>query len=180
MRKGKRMKDSVKKLVYAAVCLALCLVLPFLTGQIPQIGSMLLPMHLPVLLCGYLCGWKWGAAVGFAAPLLRHLLFHMPPMPGAISMAFEMAAYGLIVAILYRKLGKKLPAIYLSLIGAMIGGRIVWGAAQMVVMGINGNNFPMKAFWAGAVTNAVPGIVLQLILVPLIVAALQKAKLTDD
>ena len=97
------MNDSVKKMVYAAMCLALCMVLPFLTGQIPQIGSMLLPMHLPVLLCGYLCGWKWGAAVGFAAPLLRHLLFHMPPMPGAISMAFELAAYGLIVAILYKK-----------------------------------------------------------------------------
>lgn len=174
------MNDSVKKMVYAAMCLALCMVLPFLTGQIPQIGSMLLPMHLPVLLCGYLCGWKWGAAVGFAAPLLRHLLFHMPPMPGAISMAFELAAYGVIVAILYKKLGKKLPGIYLSLIGAMIGGRIVWGIAQTVIMGINGKNFPMAAFWAGAVTNAIPGIVLQLILVPLIVAALQKAKLTDD
>ena len=178
--KEKKMNHSVKKLVYAAVCLALCLVLPFLTGQIPQIGSMLLPMHLPVLLCGFLCGWKWGAAVGFTAPLLRHLLFHMPPMPGAISMAFELAAYGLIVAVLYRKLGKKLPAIYLSLIGAMIGGRIVWGMAQTVILGINGKGFPKAAFWAGAVANAVPGIVLQLVLVPLLVVALQKAKLTCD
>ena len=91
------MRHSVKKLVYSAMCLALCLVLPFLTGQIPEVGAMLLPMHLPVLLCGFLCGGGWGALVGFTAPMLRHLIFSMPPMPGCISMAFELAAYGLVV-----------------------------------------------------------------------------------
>ena len=102
----------IQKLVIAAVCLALCMVLPFLTGQIPEIGSMLCPMHIPVLLCGFLCGAGWGAAVGFTAPLLRHLIFSMPPMPGCISMAFELATYGLIVGVLHKRLGKGLKGIY--------------------------------------------------------------------
>ena len=170
------MDKQVKKLVYSAMCLALCLVLPFLTGQIPEVGSMLLPMHIPVLLCGFLCGAGWGAAVGFTAPLLRHLIFSMPPMPGCISMAFELATYGLIVGMLHKRLGKGLKGIYGSLLCAMVAGRLVWGAAQMVIMGLNGGNFPMSAFVAGAVTSAIPGIVLQLVLLPVLVKALEKAK----
>ena len=78
------MKVSVKKLVFAALCLALCIVLAFLTGQIPQIGGMLSPMHIPVLLCGFLCGWPYALAVGLVAPLLRHLMFGMPPILTAL------------------------------------------------------------------------------------------------
>ena len=81
---------------------------------------MLLPMHLPVLLCGFLCGGGWGALVGFTAPLLRHLIFSMPPMPGCISMAFELAAYGLIVGLLYKRLGKSMKSLYISLLSAMV------------------------------------------------------------
>ena len=165
----------MKKLVYSAMCLALCLVLPFLTGQIPEIGSMLLPMHIPVLLCGFLCGGGWGAAVGFTAPLLRHLLFGMPPMPGCISMAFELATYGFVVGLLHRKLGKGVKGIYVSLICAMAPGRLVWGIAQMAIMGLNGGSFPFSAFVAGAFTSAIPGIVLQLVLLPILVRALEKA-----
>ena len=165
----------MKKLVYSAMCLALCLVLPFLTGQIPEIGSMLLPMHIPVLLCGFLCGGGWGAAVGFTAPLLRHLLFGMPPMPGCISMAFELATYGLVVGLLHKKMGKSMKGVYVSLICAMVTGRLVWGAAQMAIMGLNGGSFPFSAFVAGAFTSAIPGIVLQLVLIPVLVRALDKA-----
>ncbi len=165
----------MKKLVYSAMCLALCLVLPFLTGQIPEIGNMLLPMHIPVMLCGFLCGGGWGAAVGFTAPLLRHVLFTMPRMPACIGMAFELAAYGLIVGVLYRRLGKDLRGIYLSLICAMVGGRLVWGAAQLVIFGLQGTVFPLSAFVSGAVATAVPGIVLQLVLVPVLVRALDKS-----
>ena len=165
----------MKKLVYSAMCLALCLVLPFLTGQIPEIGSMLLPMHIPVLLCGFLCGGGWGAAVGFTAPLLRHLLFGMPPMPGCISMALELATYGFVVGPLHRKLGKGVKGIYVSLICAMVAGRLVWGIAQMAIMGLNGGSFPFSAFVAGAFTSAIPGIVLQLVLLPILVRALEKA-----
>ena len=167
----------MKKLVYSAMCLALCLVLPFLTGQIPQVGSMLLPMHIPVLLCGFLCGGGWGAAVGVTAPLLRHMLFSMPPAPACYSMALELAVYGLVVGLLYKRLGKGMKSIYVSLICAMVAGRLVWGVAQMAIMGLGGGSFPLSAFLAGAVTGALPGILLQLVLIPLLVRALDKAKI---
>lgn len=165
----------MKKMVNAALCLALCMVLPFLTGQIPEIGSMLLPMHLPVLICGFLCGGGWGAAVGLAAPLLRFAVFSMPPMPGCVSMAFELAAYGLVAGLLYRRLAQwGMKGIYCSLICAMVSGRLVWGAAQLVILGLSGGGFPLSAFVAGAFTGAIPGIVLQLAAVPVLVRALEK------
>ena len=126
------MNLSLKKLIYSAVFLALALVLPFLTGQIPEIGSMLCPMHIPVLLCGFICGGPWGAAVGFIAPLLRYVLFQMPPIfPAGLSMAFELAVYGLVSGLLYKALPKKIPFLYASLLIAMVSGRLVWGAARL-------------------------------------------------
>ena len=85
------MSKNLKNMTLAALFLALGLVLPFFTGQIPQIGSMLLPMHIPVFLCGLICGWQYGAAVGFVVPLMRSVLFGMPPLfPTATAMAFEL------------------------------------------------------------------------------------------
>lgn len=170
--------QTVKKLTYSAMALALALVLPFLTGQIPRIGNMLCPMHLPVLLCGFLCGWPWGLAVGFFAPVLRFLLFQRPPMPLWIAMAFELAVYGGMTGLLYRRLPKRLPYIYLTLIIAMICGRLFWGAARFVIAGFTQTVFTFSAFLAGAVTSAVPGILLQLVLIPVLVLALRHARLT--
>lgn len=171
---------SVRKLTYAALCLALALALPFLTGQIPEIGNMLCPMHIPALLCGFLCGWPWGLVVGGIAPVLRSLLFVRPPMFSAIGMAFELAAYGAAAGFLYRKLPKTRGSIYVTLVIAMIAGRLVWGAAQMVLMGLQDNVFTLQAFLAGAVTTAIPGIILQLVLIPVVVMALEKAKLIPE
>ena len=172
------MKKGTRSLVYAAVCLALALVLPFLTGQIPQIGQMLSPMHIPVFLCGFLCGWQWGLLVGFIAPILRSLLFGMPTIfPNACAMAFELATYGLLTGLLYDLLPRKKWAVWLSLVLAMLGGRAVWGLVRSVFAGLQGSRFPFSAFLAGAFTNAIPGIILHLILIPLIVLALQKSKL---
>lgn len=172
-------RNSLMQLIISAVCLALCMVLPFLTGQIPQIGSALSPMHLPVLLCGFLCSWQWGLAVGFLAPLLRSTLFHMPVFyPMALCMAFEMAAYGALCGWLYHRLPRRKSSLYLALIGAMIGGRLVWGAARFLCAGLQPSAFGFAAFWAGAVTSAMPGILLQLILVPILVLALEKARLS--
>lgn len=166
------------KLVYSAVCLALALVLPFITGQIPQIGDMLCPMHLPVLLCGFLCGWQYGLLVGAVAPLLRSSIFGMPHMfPTAAAMTFELAAYGALAGIFYRLLPKKTGYIYVSLLAAQLGGRIVWGPVRYFFTGLAGKEFPMSAFIAGAFTNAAAGIIVQIIIVPLIVLAMQKAKL---
>lgn len=119
---------QIRKLTYAALFLALAMVLPFLTGQIPQIGKSLCPMHIPALLCGFLCGWPWGLAVGLIAPLLRSVTFGMPAMfPDAVVMAFELAAYGAVAGILYRLLPKRLGIgrIYIALAAAMLAGRII-------------------------------------------------------
>ena len=97
-------KNRILKLVLSAMMLAIGFVLPFLTGQIPEVGSMLLPLHLPALICGFVCGWPWGLAVGFVLPILRSLLFGMPPMiPTALCMAFEMAAYGAAAGVLFKR-----------------------------------------------------------------------------
>ena len=154
----------------AALFLALAYVMPFLTGQIPEIGSMLCPLHSPVLLCGFICGWQWGLVIGIAAPLFRSLTLGMPPFfPTAICMAFELAAYGAIVGLMYQILPKKKPYIYCSLLIAMTVGRWIWGIAMYICMGIDGTPFTMTAFIAGAFTNAIPGIILQIILIPLLV-----------
>ncbi len=171
-------ENTVKNIVLAAVCLALCLVLPFLTGQIPQIGSTLCPMHIPVLLAGFLCGPWWAMAVGAAAPLLRFALFGMPPIfPTGTAMCFELAVYGLVSGLLYARLPKKTASIYVSLIGAMLAGRIVWGVVMAVISGVTGSAFTWAAFLAGAFINAVPGIVVHILLIPVAVIALKKAGL---
>lgn len=168
-------------MVTAALFLALGLVLPFLTGQIPTIGSMLLPMHIPVLLCGFVCGWQYGLIVGVVTPLFRSVLFGMPPMmPTAVGMAFELAVYGLICGILYRKLPRKKINIYITLIAAMIIGRLAWGIISLFLYGMMGNAFSVQLFLGGALLNAIPGIVIQLILIPIIVMLLEKAKLMDN
>lgn len=174
------MKNNSKllKMVLAAFFLALSYVMPFLTGQIPEIGSMLCPMHIPVLLCGFLCGWHWGLAVGFTAPLLRSLTLGMPPLfPVAICMAVELAVYGLVSGLMHKYLPRKKTYIYVSLLTAMIVGRLVWGAAMFIVLGIKGGTFTFSAFLAGAVTNAVPGIIVQLVVIPVTVMILDNSKI---
>ena len=169
------MNKRLYRMVTAAFCLALCLVLPFLTGQIPQIGSALAPMHLPVLLAGFLCGPWWALAVGVIAPPLRFMLFGMPPFPAYLAMAFELAAYGLVTGLLYRHLPKKNSSIYISLIIAMLAGRAVWGVAMVTILGLKGAPFGWEAFLSGAFLGAIPGIILQIVLIPVLVMVLEKA-----
>lgn len=175
------MDRSVKKLVFSAMFLALGFVLPYLTGQIPELGAKLCPMHIPVLLCGFVCGWPYGLAVGLLTPLLRSLIVGMPPLfPTAVGMASELAVYGLMTGLLYRLLPKKIGYLYAELLLAMICGRAVWGLVRYLLAGLSNSEFPFEMFFAGAVTDAIPGILVQLALVPLIVAALRKARLIPD
>ena len=176
----KKLHRFVKRLVYASLCLALALVLPFLTGQIPTVGSALCPMHIPVLLCGYLCGGPWAALVGFAAPPLRYFLFSMPPFPTNAAMAVELAAYGLFSGILYRKLPKSRGNLYLSLISSMVLGRLCWAAARALLSEAFGSPLTFPIFLASAFTNAIPGIICHIILIPLLVMALKKANILED
>ena len=171
---------AIRRMVSAAVCLALCMVLPFLTGQIPQVGSALCPMHIPVLLAGFLCGPWWAMAVGAVAPLLRFALFGMPPIfPTGVAMCFELAAYGLVSGLLYARLPKKTANVYVSLLAAMLAGRVVWGIVRVALSGVAGEPFTWAAFMAGAFVNAVPGIIVHILLIPVIVLALRKAGLID-
>ncbi len=171
------MKRTVR-LTLSSMFLAIGQVLPFVTGQIPQIGKMLCPMHFPILLCGFLCGPQYGAIVGFICPLLRSVLFHMPVMyPSAIGMAFELMTYGFVSGLLSQKRrNDSYQSIYLTLIVSMITGRIVWGLAQIVLLGIKGNSFTWNAFITGALLNAIPGILLQLLIIPFLVRMIQKRK----
>ena len=169
-----KQESKTQRLVLAALFLAMAYVMPFLTGQIPEIGSMLCPMHIPVLLCGFVCGWSWGLLVGLIAPLLRSLTLFMPPIyPTAVCMAFELATYGALAGLLHKFLPRKRPFVYVSLLISMIVGRLVWGAAMFVCMGISGKGFPFSTFLAGAVTNALPGIALQVILIPVLVVLVE-------
>ena len=178
---SKDASTRVLKLTYSALYLAIALVLPFLTGQIPQIGSMLCPMHIPALLCGFVCGWPWGMAVGFVSPLLRSVLFGRPDMvPTAVAMAFELVVYGAVSGLLYRALPKKTASIYVSLIAAMVAGRLVWGAVRYLLAGLAHSAFTPALFLAGAVTTALPGILLHIVLIPVLVMAMQKARLILD
>lgn len=173
------MNKTTKNLTLSAMFMAIGMVLPFLTGQIQQIGNMLLPMHLPVFLCGLICGWQYGAVVGFVLPLLRSITFGMPPLfPTATAMAFELAAYGLVAGLLYgRSRWQCVIALYRSLIAAMLAGRIVWGIVQIVLLGLSGSTFTWQMFMAGALLNSIPGIVVQLILIPAIMVALNRTGL---
>ncbi len=171
-------RNNTRDLILAALCLALAMLLPFLTGQIQTIGNMLCPMHIPVLLCAYICGYRWAAAVGFISPLLRYAIFGMPPiMPAGVSMAFELLTYGLVAGLLYEKLKKNTLNIYVSLIISMISGRVVWGIARLIISGVTGTEFTWQLFIGGAVLQAVPGIILHILLIPIIVMALRRAKL---
>jgi len=166
---------SIRKLTFAALFLALGLILPFFTGQIREIGNKLLPMHIPVLLCGFICGWKYGLLVGFITPLLRFSIFSMPAMPNALTMAFELAAYGAISGILYAKLPKNKWRTLLTLLIAMVAGRILWGIASLFIYGIGNSAFTWQMFIGGAILNALPGIILQFILIPILILSLEKA-----
>lgn len=170
--------NNLSKTALSAFFLALAFVMPFLTGQIPEVGSMLCPLHIPVLLCGFICGWPWGLVVGFVAPLLRSVTLGMPVLfPMAVCMAFELAAYGFTSGLMHRILPPKKPYIYCSLLVAMLVGRVIWGIAMFICMGLNGGGFTFAAFIAGAFTNAIPGMVIQIILIPILVAVLDNKKI---
>lgn len=172
---GRKTNKYIVKPVLAALFLALGMVLPMLTGQIKEIGDSLLPMHLPVMICGLVCGYKYGAAIGLMLPFFRSLAFSMPPIyPNAVWMALELATYGLVIGFIYMKLSKSKISMYIALITAMIAGRLVWGAAKAVLLGVAGKSFTISAFIIGGFVDSLLGIVLQLVIVPPIAALINR------
>lgn len=173
--------NTLKKIILSAMFLALAYVLPFFTGNIPSIGKALCPMHIPVILCGFICGPFAGSVVGFIAPVLRSFTVGQPVFfPMGISMAFELAAYGLMSGILYRIFPKKKVYVFLSLFLTMLIGRFVWGAARLICVGLDTTKFNLSMFWAGAVASAIPGIIVQIIVIPVLVIVWEKLKTNQD
>lgn len=170
-------KQNLQKTILSALFLAIGAVLPLLTMQIKEIGDSLLPMHLPVMLCGIICGLQWGGTIGLILPFLRSVTFGMPPLyPNAIWMAFELMTYGLIIGLLYSKLPKKIPYFYLSLIVSQIAGRIVWAITKSILLGLGNKPFTFAMFISGGFVDALPGIILQILIIPTIITLLNHKK----
>lgn len=163
------------RLTTAAVCIALCVVLPMAFHSIPDGGSIFLPMHLPVLLCGMLCGWPLGAVCGLLGPLLSSLITSMPPAAYLPSMMVECCVYGLVSGLMLRLVHtRRLYAdLYIALICAMVAGRVVSGLAKALLFS---PGLALSAWVASSFVTALPGIVLQLVLLPVVVRTLMKAR----
>lgn len=172
-------KINLKRLTLAAMLLAVGMILPTITMSIKEIGDTLLPMHMPVMLCGFLCGPWYGLVVGLMLPFLRSLTVGMPPLyPNAVWMALELATYGLVIGLLYlKKKNKGRMYLFFCLVISMLSGRIVWGISKATLLGIGGKAFTMSAFVVGGFVDAIPGIILQLILIPLIVGLYEDTKI---
>ena len=167
-------KSITFNLTGTALCVALGLVLPLLFHALGA-GPIFLPMHIPVLLCGLLFGWQFGAVCGLAVPILSSVFTSMPPIfPTAVAMMFELCTYGVLTGVFHRKLHWN---IYSALIFAMLGGRLVSGIANAVLMGVSGKPYGIQAFVTSAFVESLPGIILQIVLVPFLVLALEKTKI---
>lgn len=168
----KNQNEKIRNMVFAALCVAIGLALPQAMHSIPEAGRVFLPMHIPVLLCGLLCGSLWGFGCGLLTPILSSLLFSMPPAPYLPGMVLELATYGLVAGLLYRKF--KLN-VYVSLVSAMILGRVVYGLMNAAIFLSGGNEYSLAVFFTSLFIKALPGIVIQIALLPLLVIGLEKA-----
>ena len=169
--------SPVKKSIITAVCIALCVVLPQAFHAIPNAGSIYCPMHIPVLLCGLICGWQYGLLCGIAGPLVSALITGMPPAAVLPGMLVECAAYGALTGLMMQLVHTKkvYPDLYIRLLVAMLGGRIISGIAKALIF--SAGSYSMTAWVTGSFVTSLPGIIVHLVLIPSIVYALMKAKL---
>lgn len=168
------------KTVTTAVCIALCVVLPFAFHVIPEGGTLFSPMHLPALLCGIVCGPIYGLLCGLLGPVLSGFLTGMPGMAYLPTMVIELAIYGLVTGLImsFIRTGKQLVDIYISLLTAMISGRIITGILRALIFAPG--EYSIKAWATGYFVSCFPAIVMQLVLIPILYVALQKAGLVPN
>ena len=171
---------NTKRLILAGLCIALGIVLPVAFHSVANAGSIFLPMHIPVLLCGLICGWPYGLACGVLAQLLSSLITGMPPMAYLPSMLCELAVYGFVSGLLMRyvKTGKLLADLYLSLVSAMLLGRLVLGLLNALLF--RAGEYSVALWTTSAFVTALPGIVIQLAVIPALVFALKQSKLIAE
>lgn len=157
--------NKIKKLIISAFFLALGIVLPYLTSLSKEIGDSLLPMHIPVMLTSLFCGSTYGFAVGLVMPFLKSIISSMPPLyPNAVWMSAELLTYGFMLGFL----NKKTKNIYPALLLTMLSGRVVWGIVKCILLGVGENGFTLSAFIMGGFVDALPGIIIQIVLIPLL------------
>ena len=169
--------NKTKQIVLTALFVALGVALPQAFHAIPNAGSIFLPMHIPVLISGYAVGPVFGLLCGILTPLLSHLIFSMPPAPVLPGMLCELAMYGLMSGLLNKvvKIENRLVKNYVVLIGAMLCGRVTYGILNALVF--KAGSYSMQAWISAAFVTAIPGIIIQLVLIPILVDRLQKANL---
>lgn len=169
--------QQIRNLVFAALCTALGIVLPQAFHSIPNAGSIFLPMHLPVLLCGLICAWPYGLACGILTPILSHLIFGMPPAAYLPAMIVELAIYGLLASLMMQVFSKlKFQArVYVALVAAMIGGRIAYGIVNALIF--RAGSYSMQLWMTAMFVTALPGIIMQIVILPILLIALEKANL---
>ncbi len=171
---------NVKKIVFTAVCTALCVVLPIAFHAFPNGGSVFSPMHIPVYLCGLICGARYGLLCGLLGPLLSSLLTGMPSFAYMPQMMIELGTYGFISGLLASVIntGKGFTDLIIALVCAMLAGRVIAGIGRTLIFARG--SYSMAAWIASYFVNAVPGIVLHLILVPAVIYALQRSRLIPE
>lgn len=172
-------KNKTKRLVLSALYIALGVVLPIFFHFVPNAGPIFLPMHIPVLMAGLMLGPSYGLAVGIAAPLLSSLLTGMPPAPILPGMLCELAVYGLVAGILMKTVKTKnnILNIYISLVGAMLAGRIIGGIVKAFIF--VAGDYSLQIWLTGSFITALPGIIIQLVLIPILLSVLEKTRLYD-
>lgn len=169
-------KNAVKNLTLAAVCVALCVVLPIAFHSIPDAGSVFLPMHIPVLICGMICGWPYGLLCGMMGPLLSSVLTGMPPVAYLPAMMVECGTYGMVSGLVLKFLRTKntYADLYIALVAAMLAGRVVSGIAKALIFT---PGMAMSAWITASFITALPGILIQLVFLPSVVFTLMKARI---
>jgi len=173
--------NPIKQMILASMFIAIGMLLPFLILGSPQLGTVFLPMHIPVLLAGLILGPKYGILVGVITPLFRSVLFQMPPMvPTALMMAIELPIYALVIGMAKRLLPSTYIYIYVSLGIALLIGRIAYGVAGFLIYPILGLSFSLNTFLVGAFITGLPGVAIQIVLIPPLFHYLKHARILDD
>lgn len=169
-------KSSIRNMTMAAVCVALCVVLPIAFHSIPDAGTVFLPMHIPVLICGMTCGWPYGLLCGLMGPLISSALTGMPPIAILPAMMVECGTYGLVSGLMLKvvRTQRTYADLYIAQIMAMLAGRVVSGIAKALIFS---PGMALSAWVTASFVTAIPGILIQLIFLPSVVCTLMKAKI---
>lgn len=180
-------RKQTLKLTFAAMFLAISVLIPSLFHMFSISGNIFLPMHIPVLVCGFWLGWQYGFAVGLAAPIINSIVSGMPPMAKVPFMMMELAVYGLAAGIFYitLKFNNKRKngfcwGIFPALILSLIAGRAIYALALTVGTYLLHINCGTAVAVIDATITGIPGILIQLVMVPMLVTLLERMPVTRE